>query len=161
DSYLGFRQISLCLKTKKICLNNKPYFLFGVLDQGYWPDGLYRAPTDDAYKYDIKQMKKLGFNTLRKHMKTETSRWYYWCDVLGMLVWQDMPAGDSYSGYETELNQDKKLRLHRDNKTNDLLTRSSVDEDNIVGLERQYQSKIQFETELKSMIDFLSFHPSI
>ena len=101
DSYLGFRQISLCLKRKRICLNNKPYFMFGVLDQGYWPDGLYRAPTDDAYKFDIEQMKKLGFNALRKHMKTETSRWYYWCDVLGMLVWQDMPAAESFLGYES------------------------------------------------------------
>ena len=107
DTYLAFRDVSLCLRTKKkICLNNKPYFMFGVLDQGYWPDGLYRAPSDEAYQFDIKRMKGLGFNTLRKHMKTETSRWYYWCDVLGMLVWQDMVAGDSFDGYEEELEQD-------------------------------------------------------
>jgi hypothetical protein len=166
DSYIGFRQISLCLEKRRICLNNKPYFMFGVLDQGYWPDGLYRAPTDDAYKYDIEQMKKLGFNTLRKHMKTETSRWYYWCDVLGMLVWQDMPSGDSYDGYEIELDQDKQLRLHRDNQSNNLPTAPpALYEDDIVirprNFERRYKSKIQFERELKAMLDFLSFHPSI
>jgi beta-galactosidase/beta-glucuronidase len=164
-SYIGFRQISLCEQPKRICLNNQPYFMYGVLDQGYWPDGLYRAPDDDAYRYDIKQMKILGFNTLRKHMKIETSRWYYWCDRLGMLVWQDMPAGDSYYGYEVETEQDKQLRLHRDNRTTDLPEDSSISNEinryRPEGTERQYQSKIQFEQELKSMIDFLSFHPSI
>ncbi|CAF0837051.1 unnamed protein product [Adineta steineri] len=163
SSYIGFRQISLCLNPKNICLNNKPYFMYGVLDQGYWPDGLYRAPTDEAYKYDIKQMKLLGFNTLRKHMKTETSRWYYWCDVLGMLVWQDMPAGDSFEGYEIELEHDKQLRLHRDNRTNNLPLPTLVNE-NInprTKLIRRYKSKLQFEYELKAIIDFLSFHPSI
>ncbi|CAF1364637.1 unnamed protein product, partial [Adineta ricciae] len=164
-SYVAFRQISLCMKSKRICLNHKPYFMFGVLDQGYWPDGLYRAPTDEAYKYDIEQMKKLGFNTLRKHMKIETSRWYYWCDVLGMLVWQDMPAGDSYQGYEIEFEQDRQLRLHRDNRTNGLPTKSSMNEDTSARrkkpLYREYPSKIRFEEELQTMIDFLSFHPSI
>ncbi|CAF4526568.1 unnamed protein product, partial [Rotaria magnacalcarata] len=161
DSYIGFRQISLCLKRKKICLNHRPYFMFGVLDQGYWPDGLYRPQTDDAYRHDIEQMKKLGFNTLRKHMKVETSRWYYWCDVLGMLVWQDMPAGDSYDGYEVEFEEDKQLRLHRDYGTNffPLDEETNITQRN--NIKRRYQSKIQFEYELKTMIDFLSFHPSI
>jgi hypothetical protein len=163
QSYYGFRHISLCSNPKRICLNNRPYFMFGVLDQGYWPDGLYRASTDDAYKQDIKHMKRLGFNTLRKHMKVETSRWYYWCDVLGMLVWQDMPAGDSFYGYESELKEDKQLRQHRDNRTNELPTTSSPT-GNLYrpkNLQRAFRSKVQFERELKAMIDYFGFHPSI
>lgn len=77
------------------CLNHKPYFLMGVLDQGYWPEGLYTAPSDEALIYDITAMKKLGFNLLRKHSKVEEARWYYHCDRLGMLVCQDMVNGGS------------------------------------------------------------------
>lgn len=77
----------------RLYLNGKPYFHTGVLDQGYWPDGLYTAPTDEAMKADISDMKRLGFNMLRKHMKIEPLRWYYHCDKMGMLVWQDMPFG--------------------------------------------------------------------
>lgn len=76
-------------------LNGKPYFLNGVLDQGYWPDGLYTAPSDEALIFDITEMKKLGFNMLRKHIKIESARWYYHCDRLGMIVWQDMVSGGS------------------------------------------------------------------
>ena len=76
-----------------LLLNGKPYFHHGVLDQGYWPDGLYTAPSDEAFIYDIQLMKRLGFNMLRKHIKIEPMRWYYHCDRLGMLVWQDMPSG--------------------------------------------------------------------
>ena len=76
-------------------LNNKPYFQSGVLDQGYWPDGLYTAPSDEALIYDIRTMKDLGFNMLRKHSKIEADRWYFHCDRMGMLVWQDMPNGGS------------------------------------------------------------------
>ena len=75
-------------------LNSKPLFQFGPLDQGFWPDGIYTAPTDDALKSDIEMTKKLGFNMARKHVKVEPERWYYWCDKLGLLVWQDMPSGD-------------------------------------------------------------------
>ena len=75
---------------RRIFLNNRPYFQAGVLDQGYWPDGLYTAPCDEALVFDIVSMKKLGFNMLRKHVKLEPQRWYYHCDRLGMLVWQDM-----------------------------------------------------------------------
>ena len=74
-------------------MNNKPYFQSGVLDQGYWPDGLYTAPSDEAMVYDITLMKSMGFNMLRKHIKIEPLRWYYHCDRLGMLVWQDMVNG--------------------------------------------------------------------
>lgn len=75
-------------------LNNKDYFQYGPLDQGWWPDGLYTAPTDEALKYDIIKTKELGFNMIRKHVKVEPERWYTHCDQLGILVWQDMPSGD-------------------------------------------------------------------
>jgi len=77
----------------RLFLNGRPYFQNGLLDQGYWPDGLYTAPTDEALSYDIRVAKSLGFNMLRKHIKVEPARWYYHCDRLGMLVWQDMPSG--------------------------------------------------------------------
>ena len=79
----------------RFCLNHKPYFLMGVLDQGYWPDGLYTAPSDEALIFDIKEMKRLHFNMMRKHIKIESARWYYHCDRLGMIVWQDMVSGGS------------------------------------------------------------------
>jgi len=76
----------------RVFLNDRPYFLIGPLDQGWWPDGLYTAPTDEALKFDIEAMKKMGFKMARKHVKVEPARWYYWCDKLGFLVWQDMPS---------------------------------------------------------------------
>ena len=79
--------------TPRFCLNHKPYFLNGVLDQGYWPDGLMTAPCDEAFVFDIELAKKLGFNMIRKHIKIESLRWYYHCDRLGMIVWQDMVNG--------------------------------------------------------------------
>jgi hypothetical protein len=94
-SYAGMRKVGLGRDAKGrgiILLNNKEIFLLGPLDQGFWPDGLYRAPTDKALKYDIEMEKKLGFNMVRKHVKVEPDRWYYWCDKLGLLVWQDMPS---------------------------------------------------------------------
>ncbi len=78
----------------RIYLNNKPIFNMGTLDQGYWPDGLYTPPSEEAMIYDIQKLKDLGFNTIRKHVKIEPYRYYYQCDKIGMLVWQDMPAGD-------------------------------------------------------------------
>jgi beta-galactosidase/beta-glucuronidase len=101
ESYFGMRKISLGKDGKgftRLMLNNKPYFQFGPLDQGFWPDGLYTAPTDEALRYDIEMTKQLGFNLARKHVKIEPDRWYYWCDKLGLLVWQDMPSGDKYIG---------------------------------------------------------------
>lgn len=95
ESYFGMRKFS-CEKIGKyyrLMLNNKPYFHNGLLDQGYWSDGLYTAPSDEALIYDIQTAKNLGFNMLRKHIKVEPMRWYYHCDRLGMLVWQDMPSG--------------------------------------------------------------------
>ena len=79
----------------RLQLNNKPIFQFGPLDQGWWPDGLYTAPTDEALKYDIQKTKDFGYNMIRKHIKVEPARWYTYCDQMGIIVWQDMPSGDS------------------------------------------------------------------
>jgi hypothetical protein len=91
-SYFGMRKISIAKDSKgldRIMLNNKPYYNLGTLDQGFWPEGLYTAPTDEALAFDIKAIKAMGFNTIRKHIKVEPARWYYHADKLGMLVWQD------------------------------------------------------------------------
>ncbi|KAK8893038.1 hypothetical protein M9Y10_030295 [Tritrichomonas musculus] len=95
-SYFAMRKFSIDLDKdgyKRLFLNNKPYFQKGLLDQGYWSDGYYTAPSDEAIIFDITKMKKLGFNMLRKHIKIEPLRWYYHCDRLGMLVWQDAVSG--------------------------------------------------------------------
>lgn len=96
-SYVGMRKISTKRDANgiwRLQLNNQDYFQFGPLDQGWWPDGLYTAPTDEALLYDIKKTKDFGFNMIRKHVKVEPARWYYHCDREGILVWQDMPSGD-------------------------------------------------------------------
>jgi Glycosyl hydrolases family 2, sugar binding domain/Glycosyl hydrolases family 2/Glycosyl hydrolases family 2, TIM barrel domain len=97
SSYAGLRTIGIVNDAKgrpRIALNGKITFLHGPLDQGYWPDGLYTAPTDDALKFDLEQIKALGMNFVRKHAKVEPARWYYWADKLGLMVWQDMPSLD-------------------------------------------------------------------
>lgn len=103
ESYFGMRKVEIKVDEKgipRIFLNNRPYFQNGLLDQGYWPDGLYTAPADEAMIFDIKQAKALGFNMLRKHIKIEPLRWYYHCDRLGMLVWQDMVnGGEKYNTF--------------------------------------------------------------
>ena len=93
-SYAGLRSIAVAKVDgrNRIVLNGKPTFLLATLDQGYWPDGIYTAPTDAALKFDIQKTKDLGFNTIRKHIKVEPARWYYWADRIGLMVWQDMPA---------------------------------------------------------------------
>lgn len=97
NSYFAMRKVSVKRDKNGIVrleLNNKPCFQFGPLDQGWWPDGLYTAPTDEALKYDLIKTKEFGFNMIRKHVKVEPARWYTHCDQLGILVWQDMPSGD-------------------------------------------------------------------
>lgn len=134
ETYFGFRTISLGKDANgftRIMLNGEPYFMLGTLDQGYWPDGLYTAPTDEALRTDLEITKRLGFNTVRKHVKIEPARWYFWCDVLGLLVWQDMPSGDAYIG------------------------------PNDPDIERTPESARQFERELRTMVESLSNHPSI
>lgn len=100
-SYFAMRKISLKPDANgflRMMLNNEFVFQYGPLDQGWWPDGLYTAPTDEALLFDIVKTKEMGFNTIRKHVKSEPARWYYHCDKTGMLVWQDMPSGDLGGG---------------------------------------------------------------
>ena len=120
-SYFAMRKISVAKDSSginRLFLNNKPLFQYGTLDQGWWPDGLYTAPTDEALRFDIEATKRLGFNMIRKHVKVEPDRWYYHADRLGMLVWQDMPSGDNNTPdgkkqFEVELkNMIDALRSH-------------------------------------------------
>lgn len=100
SSYFGLRDVALGKDESgrpALLLNGKPVFMVGPLDQGYWPDGIYTAPTDEALRYDIEITKRLGYNMTRKHVKVEPARWYYWADRLGLLVWQDMPSGTNSS----------------------------------------------------------------
>lgn len=106
-SYFGMRKIAATNEggIKKLYLNNKFLFQMGPLDQGFWPDGLYTAPTDKALRYDIEMMKAFGFNMVRKHIKVEPFRWYYWADKLGLMVWQDMPSANSYTDNPQSISQ--------------------------------------------------------
>ena len=106
ESYFGMRKFSLVEHQgrKVLALNNQPYFQHGLLDQGYWSDGLYTPPSDEAMIWDIRTMKDMGFNMLRKHIKIEPLRWYYHCDRLGMIVWQDMVSGgDNFKPLYTQI----------------------------------------------------------
>ena len=99
SSYFGYRSINTGLEKDgfvRLFLNDEIIFHNGTLDQGFWPDGLYTPPTDEAMKFDIQMTKEMGFNMLRKHVKVENRRFYYWCDKLGIMVWQDMPSTSGY-----------------------------------------------------------------
>jgi hypothetical protein len=93
-SYFGMRSVGIkpYKNLQRIVLNGEYFFMMGPLDQGYWPDGIYTAPSDEALAWDVAGAKDLGFNMIRKHIKVEPARWYYWCDKMGLLVWQDMPS---------------------------------------------------------------------
>ena len=117
----------------RMLLNGRCVFQAGPLDQGFWPDGIYAAPADEALRFDIEAMKKLGFNMVRKHVKVEPARWYHWCDKLGLLVWQDMPSGGGGDGAD-------------DQKDGTLSTP---------------EASQQFETELKALVQTHWNHPSI
>jgi hypothetical protein len=98
ESYFGMRSIAVGPGEDgnlRLLLNGEPLFQYGLLDQGWWPDGLYTAPTDEALRFDVEKTKELGFNLIRKHVKVEPARWYYHCDREGVLVWQDMPSGNN------------------------------------------------------------------
>jgi beta-galactosidase/beta-glucuronidase len=126
ESYFGMRKISTRRDENGIVrlqLNNRDYFQFGTLDQGWWPDGLYTAPTDEALLFDIVKTKELGFNMIRKHVKVEPARWYYHCDREGILVWQDMPSGDRspqwqsrnwFNGKEMERSAESEANFRRE-----------------------------------------------
>ena len=133
ESYFGLRTIKVERDhgMPRLFLNGKPEFMFGTLDQGFWPDGIYTPPSDQAIQQDLFGLKTLGFNTVRKHVKVEPDRWYYWCDKLGLIVWQDMPSGDKSIG------------------------------PNDPDITRTPSSAEDFEKELKAMIDHLRNHPSI
>lgn len=111
ESYFGMRKVDLAKDENgvtRIRLNGEFLFQVGTLDQGFWPDGLYTAPSDEALRYDVEVTRQLGFNLARKHVKIEPQRWYFWCDKLGLLVWQDMPSAnnktpESKMQFETEL----------------------------------------------------------
>ena len=104
DSYAAMRKYSTRRDANGIVrleLNNEALFQFGPLDQGWWPDGLYTAPTDEALLYDIQKTKDFGYNMIRKHIKVEPARWYTYCDQLGIIVWHDMPSGDRNPQWQT------------------------------------------------------------
>ena len=115
-SYAAMREVAVARDAdghKRMLLNGEPLFQYGPLDQGWWPDGLYTAPTDEALAFDIEKTKEFGFNMIRKHVKVEPARWYYHCDRLGMLVWQDMPSttyGDNeWGNHEYDTGTDSKI----------------------------------------------------
>ncbi len=133
-AYAALRKISLGHNDdgKAILeLNNEFVFQNGPLDQGFWPDGIYSPPTEEAMRYDLGMIREIGFNVLRKHVKVESRRYYYWCDKMGMLVWQDMPSG---------------FKDFAENETREAMPEAA---------------KAQFKTELGRMINTHFNHPSI
>ncbi|MDR1743141.1 MAG: beta-galactosidase [Dysgonamonadaceae bacterium] len=143
-SYCGMRKISMSRDDKgvmRLQLNNKNLFNLGVLDQGWYPDGLYTAATDEALTSDILLLKKLGFNMIRKHIKVEPARWYTHCDRLGILVWQDMPSGDNNWGYSG-------INYMRDYLDDKVVKNNTIARDN-------------YRKEWKEIIDNLYSYPSI
>ncbi|MDR1722533.1 MAG: beta-galactosidase, partial [Tannerella sp.] len=140
QSYFAMRKISYAKDADGIYrmqLNNKNYFQYGPLDQGWWPDGLYTAPTDEALVYDIQKTKDFGFNMIRKHVKVEPARWYTHCDRLGILVWQDMPSGDRSPQWQSKKWFDGKENV------------------------RTPESEANYRKEWQEIIDYLRPYPSI
>lgn len=140
DSYAAMRKFSTRRDASGIVrleLNNEPLFQYGPLDQGWWPDGLYTAPTDEALLYDVKKTKEMGFNMIRKHIKVEPARWYTHCDREGIIVWQDMPSGDRGPQWQN--------RNYFDG----------------VEVKRSAESEANFRKEWKEIIDYLYSYPCI
>lgn len=151
ESYFAMRSVGIGEDrngVKRLLLNGKPYFQNGLLDQGWWPDGLYTAPSDEAMAFDIAAAKTMGFNMLRKHVKVEPLRWYYHCDRLGMLVWQDMPnGGGAYSALTVSA---------------PLLTGSHSRDDKYSKFaRREEKGRDEFREELLDMVSHLYNAPSI
>ena len=140
SSYFAMRKVSAAKDDQgvmRLMLKNKPLFQVGPLDQGWWPDGLLTPPSDEAMRYDLDVLKKLGMNMLRKHIKVEPARYYYHCDKIGLLVWQDMPSGGQPGRKQ-------------------FITPKATDDATFTADEKK-----QFRTELKAMIDHLRFFPCI
>jgi Beta-galactosidase/beta-glucuronidase len=139
-SYFAMRKFSTAKDENgivRLMLNNEPIFMFGPLDQGWWCDGLYTAPCDEALAYDIQKTKDFGYNMIRKHVKVEPARWYYHCDKLGIIVWQDMPSGGRGPGWVTDRYFDGSLSC------------------------RTPESEATYKKEWKEIIDYLYSVPSI
>ena len=140
QSYFGMRKISVeedKQGIKRLFLNNKALFQFGLLDQGWWPDGLYTAPSDEALKFDILKTKEMGYNLIRKHVKVEPERWYTYCDQIGIIVWQDMPNSDRNAEWKGP---------------------SGIDG---VEIKREFISEAQYKLEFEAIINSFYNHPSI
>jgi hypothetical protein len=156
ESYFGMRKISLGdhKGVKYLFLNNAPLFHYGPLDQGWWPDGLLTPPSDKAMRYDIEMTKAMGFNMIRKHVKIEPDRWFYHCDQLGIMVWQDMP---SYNRLALKSPKEMEKTKRKDRIYNKLERISREDPD----LKRRSEDAAQFELELRRMVDLHFNAPSI
>ena len=157
ESYFAMRKVEVrpdAQGVPRIHLNGRPYFMHGVLDQGYWPDGLYTAPSEEALILDIQSMKNMGFNMLRKHIKTEPMRWYYHCDRLGMLVWQDMPNGGAEDYQFTTISVPLVTRRHR--KDNDYKAFGREDEK---GRRRYYEELTQLVEQLRNVPSIVLWCP--
>lgn len=146
ESYFAIRSLEIqkCGKYPRLCLNGKPYFFHALLDQGYWPDGLFTPAAPECYADDILAMKKLGFNTLRKHIKVEPEEFYYQCDKLGMIVWQDMVNNSDYNFF-----RDTALPTAGIQKLNDK------------NLHKEETSRTEFLREAEAAVNQLRNHPSI
>ncbi len=155
QTYFAMRKCSIGTDNqgvRRIFLNNAPYMQIGLLDQGYWPESLYTAPSEEALLYDIVKMKELGFNMLRKHMKLEPERWYYHCDRLGMLVWQDMINGGRknkgwYVTYLATVFQ--------------ILGIKASDRHKILLSRQDAAGRAEYETELRELTALMKKHPSV
>ena len=146
ESYFAIRSLEIKRigKFPRLCLNGKPYFFHGLLDQGYWPDGIFTPAAPECYADDILAMKKLGFNTLRKHIKVEPEEFYYQCDKLGMIVWQDMVNNDDYKFF-----RDTALPTIGIQKLNDR------------NWHRDEAARREFKREAEAAVNQLRNHPSI
>lgn len=151
ESYFAMRKFSVekdAGGVKKLFLNGRPYFHNGLLDQGYWSDGMYTAPSDEAMIFDIQTAKDMGFNMLRKHIKIEPLRWYYHCDRLGMLVWQDMPNGGGE--YNTAVVTAPLVTgIHLSDRNYRLFARDDM------------EGRAMYETELNEMVELLYNCPCV
>lgn len=154
-SYFGMRKFHVEKDKKGILrffMNNKPFFFNGILDQGYWPESLLTPPTDEALKYDIVKLKELGYNTIRKHIKVEPERFYYHCDKLGMVVWQDMPNGGGdynmfFVAYMTNVFE--------------CVARGTKDSHYKLFKREDAEGRAQYYRDLESMVEQLYNYPSI